>query len=812
MVARSEFFNLPNDQTDGYLRINTQTYRISKSMHPVSDRGLVFVDIEGVPDPDIVIHALHQEPLFTCESIIFRWPYLGGEKPKRRKAINAFLDHEPISTFLAGCGVVHVGVMQFALGALPTIDWRGGVAPTNADGEGRLMDRALRCEIRALLEYGHAIWRPTNYHYQLPSGDHTDSFIRFADAFRTPRDVEVIATWFLQYLVDNIAVVLDTASLIPLVSEFRRLLAAEGATIAGSETLDNYPSTSLEIQEAIQSIGQRDAVLAIMSVNASGRYKSLLAEAIRFETSPSLVVLIDKKNAGATRGHLGAIVGEVHQSSWVSIGRQSADLTPLAAGCPLCLQNGVSQTVRIDSRSFNAFALPQDNLLTPDVKAARAVRSFFDLCDEHGAIELNSRSTEYIRQKQPPMGVKMRLDRLVAQESFHDLVIEKMTTVLPPCEKYDQIVVSDREMKIAGFNELVDKVARRFGTARAGISRVSVPGADDSDMTSNQGPEEASNQEPDEEATTLAASRRPLIFCLGSVSGWLLRRLQVHVQNEWHDKAESAGEATAVVVHARSITARKWDNLEQSFEKRLHALWHVYLPDITPHADEVNLLKQSNIKQVIADSDYRNKVALAGFFEKRLALEAGVSPITESNVLWFPTPTSRLRNTSVYGTRINALTTFAAVAAAIQHTRQDAQVTDPRWPVFDFVSMGRSYFDGVLIACMLRWCAPSEVWWGTNPAERKANIEWLIRNTRDPDDQGILYSELIIGAVQGKIPDFAIESMCETIAENYADWTSEFLLPILAALVLLGIDHPEIAPLIAEIDAHVPATDSEPQL
>jgi hypothetical protein len=87
MTAGSEFFDTPADLTDGYLRVNTRTSRISKAIHPGGGRGLVFVDIEGDPDPDIVIHAMHQEPLFTCETIIFRWPAVDAESVKDDKKV-----------------------------------------------------------------------------------------------------------------------------------------------------------------------------------------------------------------------------------------------------------------------------------------------------------------------------------------------------------------------------------------------------------------------------------------------------------------------------------------------------------------------------------------------------------------------------------------------------------------------------------------------------------------------------------------------------------------------------------------------------
>ena len=43
--------------------------------------------------------------------------------------------------------------------------------------------------------------------------------------------------------------------------------------------------------------------------------------------------------------------------------------------------------------------------------------------------------------------------------------------------------------------------------------------------------------------------------------------------------------------------------------------------------------------------------------------------------------------------------------------------------------------------------------------------------------------------------------MCELIAEKHSDWDDSFRIPILAALIVLSSQYPDLADLITEIDA-----------
>lgn len=723
----------------------------------------MFVDVQGALDGDDLVRPLRSQPLLTCGTVVFRWPTVERKEPPSHSALLSFFSHRALRKLLKESGVRHVGILVHRFEERPIVVWEGEGPESYSDED--VVNRLLRAEIRALLEAGHAIWLPRNYHYELPSGDHTDSFIRVADAFQDTRDVEVVALWFTHLLKDNMGVVLDNSSLVPLVVEFRRLLAQRGWNLAGVETLDNYPTTTLDIALAIEGIGDHGSILAIMSVNASGRYRSLIHSAITNRIDPSLVVLIDKQPGSIPNGVQGKEVDNVQLASWIAVGVTPDSSHAHKSDCKLCLGNDKAQIVRIDGRSFNAFALPQDNLLTPDTKSARGAREFFELCDRFGGLSINAVSYSPIRSRER-MAVRIDFGSLLVQAEFRNKVVDRISSEVD--QSIDHIVVADVDFETPGFRELLLEVksSQSLPADDSCVSIVSVATGED---------------------TLLAANKmfaRPLMLTLGSVSGWLLRRLQIFTQDFWHEKG-IVGEGQAIVVYSRVVNDRKWDNLFQSFEKRLSAIWTSYLPEFSPHEDEYEFISGLLVDPYIETLESSVSEKLKNFIADRKSLCGGSAILNSSNVLWAPTPDSRLRNTSIFGHKIDAATTYAAVGAAIQSKRQMARVSDPRWPVFDFVSIGRSYFDGLLVACMLRWCAASEIWWGEAEA-RTSNIKWLIANTRELDDQRILFSELVYAACRGKVPLAAIEEMCGLICAEAQDWALEDRLPVAAGLACLG--------------------------
>ena len=160
-----------------------------------------------------------------------------------------------------------------------------------------------------------------------------------------------------------------------------------------------------------------------------------------------------------------------------------------------------------------------------------------------------------------------------------------------------------------------------------------------------------------------------------------------------------------------------------------------------------------------------------------------------------------LRPGSRYGQGLRAVTTYAAVGAAMQSARVNAtQVGAPVWQQFELPAVLRSYFDPLIIAALLRWLEPHEAWWGARP-EEAANViaEAFARATEG--DRKILLPELLLAAAQGKVPLAAHswlsskarlyrESWRETTSDSEeapALWTAAEVAPVIVGELLLGV-------------------------
>ncbi|QSE84857.1 hypothetical protein [Rhodococcus koreensis] len=148
-----------------------------------------------------------------------------------------------------------------------------------------------------------------------------------------------------------------------------------------------------------------------------------------------------------------------------------------------------------------------------------------------------------------------------------------------------------------------------------------------------------------------------------------------------------------------------------------------------------------------------------------------------------------------------AVVALVAVGSAIHARRQETLNTDPRWPMFDFASIARSYYDGLLLACMLRWCTPSEIWWGDTPLDQISAISALLARTRVKEDQMILFPELLLAAAQGKVPTDAATDAATRIATEAASWEPAERVGILCGLALMDESGLDIGSSIDALDA-----------
>lgn len=777
----STLFQTKYDGLDGYLRVSTGRGRPTRaSTVSPSLEGLLFIDIDGTSELDSVIRSIQHTPIPIAEYVLFRWPHIADESDDQiEDDIQNWLLELQKSEILPAQrrSIQPVGVLLFCYTKIPRIIWNKNFPqPPETDG---ILHRAIRAEVRSMMEWGHAIWRPRDYHYELPSGEHTDTFIRVADSFRSLRDIEVLATWFIDKLQDNLALVMDSASLLPLAGEIRRIMATRGWNMSGVETLDDYPRTKLDIQQALQSVPAHDKILAIMSVSASGRYFGILLDSMQVsDNEPELVVIIDKLGSPMNSGVTSSLSENVKLSRFIGLA-SDGEASPVNNTCKQCSSNDTSQIVRIDPQSFEAVALPGANLVMPSVENALELRDFFDQCERTSSLKLISASNQYSRAKGSPMGVRVDLSNLVKDKDFRTLVLTKLRAMIKESTtfgNFDHIVCAHNDYDMADFRTLLVDVMQVLEIDSESITVV-----------------EFNEHGQSKHSGDIKNSSSPLVFSLGSVSGWQLRQMLLEIQDAWSDN-ESFGTVSGLVVHARSTSKRAWENLNNSFERRLRSIWTMYLSDMSPLADEAELLKCSDsiseLKQLELQSvePQINEILRAHAHEFIRTRGIVCSPDSGDRhaTLWGGKVESHVRNQSIYGRKLGTTSTLVAVGSAIHARRQDTLNTDPRWPMFDFVSIARSYYDGMLIACMLRWCNPSEIWWGATPNEQTSAVTALLARTRGPEDQRILFPEILLASTQGKLPKVAAIEAASQIVSEAAEWPLEDRAGIYCALMLMA--------------------------
>ncbi|MFJ6096603.1 hypothetical protein [Williamsia muralis] len=769
---------------DGYLRITSGTKRPTRESSPTgASLSLLYIDLDvdrAMTSIDDITQALQSASCGSAATILFRWSKittLDSDQEPIQIAVGKFLEDAAKSPAVGrSLWPQWLGVITFRIGGDPIVTWvqvdsTGLSKIADNPNSDDLLNRALRVELDAMFTWGHAIWRPTDYHYELPSGEHSDVFVKVSDAFRTPRDAIAAATWLSHKIVDDMKIIADNASLMPLVLAIALLSETAGFEQPKCVTLDDYPATRLSVFTALKTARQSANALILLSVNASGRHLDLIEEAAQTGlsgvTKYSIVVIADKNLPWK---HSSRESSET-TTSWLGLSEQIPN--PLdSSNCSICKTSERSQIVKIDPRSFEALALPGANLVMPDVSAAAATRDFWTACYSANAVSVladpdDSPSTA-ARGKSEMMNVRVSISKVLEHFKNDSAVLsERLNRQLDGSNfrRIDSIVVSQYESDLNGFSTVVEQV--KLFLEKPDLPVIAID--------ASQSPAEFSSDKKAE----ISRLQYPLILSIGTVSGWNLRQMLVAIQQCWHENSVK-GAPAGLVLHSRPAKRRQWENLHASFSKNLHYLWQTFIPSISPLDDERLALSgisgSADFDQPTRHFfDQRRKYCSPqiGPWDERLAQSKKDVNVPDPRfVLWgLPSTDPQLvRNESLYGTRVDALTAYVAVGAAMHSQRENASKTDPRWPMFDFDSISRSYYDGILVASMLRWARPSECWWGDTSHLRSQAVTNLIARTRDINDQRVLFPELLLAAYQGKLPREAVQDVLARITTDVSGW------------------------------------------
>jgi hypothetical protein len=640
---------------------------------------------------------------------------------------------------------LRVCVLRQPVGEQPRIESLDG---DPVEEESDYLARARAIELEALLDFGHAIWRPKNYHYRLITGEHAGAYIKLGDAIREPRDADLIASWLHPSIGPEVGLVLDTGTLTPVAQSLRLALAEAGQGPMGHvAVLDHHPRTGGDIDAALDAAsGSHGRVVVIVSISSSGSLLERVRGAIQRKGSSMdtrVEVLVDKLQHPIADESVDVWTPLPGQKPLVDVGARD-DI-----GCLLCRDPSKAVVIPINPFSFDAMLPTQLKRLVPDTQDPLANRLFWEAAKRTKAVGVERAAHAAIRRHRSdklPMGIKFSMDQAITDAGLREALIERVKKLQAEEELSsgaDLVLVAEHEYKHGTFADFWKSV-----------HPVIAPGVPDTTPFPPTGDFSADLIERVRQASNV------LVFALGAVTGGSLQRALVGVQDA--RKGLPSFERHGLVVHARPASAREWETVENSYrhtgdKPHLHFAWKSLLPDRSPLREEGAL---------IAKLDLSESSELTGdemaFVEERLELcqreirqddEETASGEGEGavRVLWGAvSEEDRLTPNSLYGQDLDAITTYVAVGSAMAAALAHPEAAVPELRVFDIAAMTRSYYDPIILSCFLRWVRPHEAFWGWTAAEAETTALHII-DRAEGKHRKLLVPEMLLAAAQGKL-------------------------------------------------------------
>lgn len=687
----------------------------------------------------------------------------------------------------------HLGVVVFEIGREPTVVWSADAVDSRGH-EQVLLARARSIEVRSFLDWGNALWMPNGYHYRLPSGRHSASFVRIADVFQDQRAVAALSTWLYGGVGDSAptTVVMDVGTLMPLVGELqaaadRHRDANDGssARVGSVHALDRYPSSALGLQRNLLNLSSDSPVLGFVSVSASGDFAERLLSACAALRVPNARIeqLVSRWLPGATRLPEATQIADDADSSspgdeagentvaadqrrwsiedpWLSL--EESDAPGTDSDCALCGDQRRARLVRINPRAMSAMVLPEPELVVPDIIDSRRNAAIWEAYDCAG-------ERDEVVSLLGPTGTRPEsASGHVTQES----IFFEPTQLLRenPSELIGKRLASFESFpKRSGTDTVRDQVQRAHGLVAGGARVVMFEQQEralfsDSEWEDLQGAlvdhgfvhDEAtwarySSDTHLESAVAPAEAAAVLVLAIGSRSGLTCQRMFFAGRQRW-----PSASFRGLVIHAHPDDDHVWASIRNTFtdsdgNKRLLALWLTHLPDWSPLATERDTYRAAQQRGLDSDELSRRLEELTAMEELDRAVLPG------RTLLGCVGPS--LQPHSYLGEELGSRETLCAVGASMQAARLRARTDGaPHWMQFDLRRILRSYFDGLIHACVLRWCQPHEAWWGPQPGDSPGFLQELEGVNFDFD---LLLPELLLACAQDKLPTEATAHLIE---------------------------------------------------
>lgn len=770
-----------------------------------------------------VQHRLQQ--VSAIDRLLFRWPWLAGpDDDGHAEMIEQWLDRlqEVIPGASAPIGNAHIGVIQHRVAGDPLLRW-AGEAPSHAE-ETALLAHARAVELRALLRRSNAIWAPTSYHYRLPSGEHTDVFVRIADAIQSPRDAYVISCWLTDRLSEGIGIVIDTGGLTPVLIQIESFLARFSREIGPTAILDSYPSGRATVRRTVERATRPlvSHVMGIQTVSSSGNLLRTFTDELEWVSDSrglnyTLDVFVNRQEQDEDCTRFSPCQEE-RTVTWLGLGQAGEDRSP--GSCELCRDPQKAQYVAVDPRTYGEMALPAPHLVMPDIRYASEAQLFWERVASRKAraIEANPHPRSRVaRGRQVALPVRPIFELIAESDGLQEMIEQRLRQFEPDNEAVERIrrtglvvasaydFATTEQPKAAGGGEADLKSGLRSVLNGLGLDP-SVPIVADDDPALSKEIEELSGDEA------------VLLFSWGSVTGLTLRRLKLSLADALQSQRRNRS-VNGLVFHSRPSTPQEWTALQNQFRPDvLMDLWTSCFPWESPLADERRLLDRADLA---LQSLSTSAQAFIGLRQQFLNLhqvhmnadddwsprfEAGDEAPHPEHIFWGMSRDdlhqTHVRGRSLYGKDLDCLTAYAAIGAVVNFTRlNERPEAAPRWVMFDLGRLARSYFDAIITCSVIRWLRPGELWWGgdrDDPDSVRDSVSFLLdqlsydregeESYLDPvGEQVLLVPELLLACAQGKVPTTAHDLVCEKARIISRSWPDENSFDLARGAVDVGL-------------------------
>jgi len=342
-------------------------------------------------------------------------------------SIKAKLSDDPViqsainSTPIA---VLHGGSNESRLS--PTIELLAGCATQPALPD---LVSLRQAELISIYTRTGAVFSSQSHHFALPSGYHADRFVRLGDALRDTIELRRIADWLMPFLTRTIAILGDTGSILPLITEVANRAFRLFEWQIPYDCLSQYPADRLEIQQRFadlkRAVPDEAQSLFVVSVNSSGQTLALVDNATQGATH--LVTVCDT--------HGGETPGEV--LSRLEVQRWESDSD---GHCEQC-KNSPAMTIdpqtyeRIPSFAWNLISLRHDTVQTE--------RAFWKMADEADAVGLHVSRPYRLGDvaEQRHFGIFLDTVKLAQHEGFRQRCVSALSKFPQP----DIVLVPDHD-------------------------------------------------------------------------------------------------------------------------------------------------------------------------------------------------------------------------------------------------------------------------------------------------------------------------------------------------------------------------------